>query len=63
MIYEKIRKVKSHRKLHDAHDTTDLYTILGNDLADMTAKQITKIDLPMLQDASKDIFRTFRATN
>ena len=44
-LFCQIRKVKSHRKLEEAIDTDDLYTILGNDLADQAAKTITVISL------------------
>ena len=38
-------KVKSHRQLEDASGVADLYTILGNTVADETAKMVNKRDL------------------
>lgn len=39
-LFHQVLKVKPHREFQDARELDDLYTILGNDLADKTAKQI-----------------------
>ena len=54
-LFHNIYKVKSHRRKEDAKDSNDLYTILGNDLADEVAKAINKRDLPILLNASRII--------
>ena len=54
-LFHNIYKVKSHRRKEDAKDSNDLYTILGNDLADEVAKAINKRDLPILLNASRVI--------
>ena len=56
-LFYQIRKVKSHRNLEDAVDLDDLYTILGNDLADQVAKKINQLDVPPFQDAAEAVFR------
>lgn len=56
-LFYQIRKVKSHRNLEDAIDIDDLYTILGNDLADQVAKKINQLDVPPFQDAAEAVFR------
>lgn len=48
-------KVKSHRAYSDAVDLTDLYTILGNTLADETAKIINKQDIDSFREAAEAI--------
>ena len=48
--------MKSHRKLDDAVDTDDLYTMWGNELADKVAKQINQFDLPIFQEAADSTF-------
>jgi len=55
-LFHNIHKVKSHRKFEDACDPADLYTIMGNDLADTTAKQINKLDTPLLLTATQKKF-------
>lgn len=49
-------KVKSQRSLDSAHSTPDLYSILGNTLADETAKVTNKQDICLLQ-ATQAIFQ------
>lgn len=46
-----IHKVKSHRDKFDASCLRDLYAILGNDLADETAKRLNKQDLDVMNNA------------
>ena len=56
-LFFQIYKVKSHRSLEEAVDLCDLYTILGNNLADQVAKKINQIDLPHFQDTAEAVFR------
>ena len=49
-------KVKSHRSPDEASGVADLYTILGNTVADETAKMVNKRDLAPLLHASDMIF-------
>ena len=51
-LFHHIHKVKSHRKKEDAENLNDLYTILGNDLADEVAKEVNSRDLPALLHAT-----------
>ena len=56
-LFYQIRKVESHRNLEDAIDIDDLYTILGNDLADQVANKINQLDVPPFQNAAEAVFR------
>lgn len=51
----RVFKVKSHRSLDTAHDRQDLYTILGNALADKTAKTTNKQHLPIMTTITTEI--------
>lgn len=51
----RILKVKSHRSLNTAESPTDLYTILGNMLADETAKVTNRQDLDVLLSITNNI--------
>lgn len=50
-----IHKVKSHCELSQARNRDQLYTILGNTVADDTAKLINQQEMPFLQEACDDI--------
>lgn len=50
-----IHKVKSHRSYSEALDAQDLYTIMGNTLADETAKVINRQDIPTFKEAADNI--------
>lgn len=47
-----IHKVKSHRALSEATNLHDLYTILGNMVADETAKLVNKQDISPMEEAA-----------
>ena len=50
-----LHKVKSHRDYADANDLLDLYTILGNTVADETAKLINRQDIAAFRQAAENI--------
>ena len=50
-----LHKVKSHRDYADASNLPDLYTILGNTVADETAKLINRQDIEAFRQAAENI--------
>ena len=48
-------QVKSHRDLASAKSPDDLYQVLGNQVADETAKLINKQELPVLKEVAGNI--------
>lgn len=50
-----IHKVRSHREYSDAVDLDDLHSILGNTLADETAKIMNTQDIVTFREAANSI--------